>query len=266
MSYFERRLGAGLAGEPLWGLLQRPAAKKEARPRWEEAPVVRAAAVEGPVTAKVSRKDRGLRQFSIMVCDKLQHRRISTYNQIADDLIQDLRKEGQSSVAKNIRRRVYDALNVLLAVGVISKVPDKKVILWNGLQFNAHADLEQLDMKKQALQSRVHDLEEKLCDAIDRFLSRAAMLRFNKARAGHNKISFPLLVVATPTASQIQCSMNADRTDVTLTCNKPFDLKNQDDLAQRLFGGHEERHTLNGLLPPWAMTLYTQKRDTSKSV
>lgn len=32
---------------------------------------------------------------------------------------------------KNIRRRVYDALNVLLAIGVIQK--DKKTITWSGL-------------------------------------------------------------------------------------------------------------------------------------
>lgn len=265
MSYFERRFGAALAGERLWGMLPEPVLKKE-ETRREEAPLVRTVAAEAPVVTKASRKDRGLKQFSIMVCEKLQHHRISTYQQIADDLIQDLQEEGHASAAKNIRRRVYDALNVLLAVGVISKVPDKKVILWNGLQFNAHADLEQLDMKKQALQTRVHELEENLCDAIDRLLSRAAMLRFNKARAGHNRILFPLLVVATPTASQLKCSMNADRTDVTLTCSKPFDLRNQDDLVLRLFGGHEEHHTLNGLLPPWAIALYTQKRDTSKSV
>jgi len=32
---------------------------------------------------------------------------------------------------KNIRRRVYDALNVLMAMGIISK--DKKEITWIGL-------------------------------------------------------------------------------------------------------------------------------------
>jgi len=37
----------------------------------------------------------------------------------------------QLSEEKNIRRRVYDALNVLLAIKVITK--DKKLIKWSGM-------------------------------------------------------------------------------------------------------------------------------------
>ena len=43
---------------------------------------------------------------------------------------------------KNIRRRVYDALNVLMAMDIISK--EKKEIRWRGLPSNAKQDLELL--------------------------------------------------------------------------------------------------------------------------
>lgn len=43
---------------------------------------------------------------------------------------------------KNIRRRVYDALNVLMAMGIITK--DKKVIRWKGLPANSNDELESL--------------------------------------------------------------------------------------------------------------------------
>lgn len=43
---------------------------------------------------------------------------------------------------QNIRRRVYDALNVLMAMGIISK--GKKEIKWLGLPTNAKADIEAL--------------------------------------------------------------------------------------------------------------------------
>ena len=35
----------------------------------------------------------------------------------------------QGSQVKNLRRRVYDSLNVLLAVGILQKGPDKRVTL-----------------------------------------------------------------------------------------------------------------------------------------
>lgn len=43
---------------------------------------------------------------------------------------------------KNIRRRVYDALNVLMAMDIISK--DKKEIQWRGLPRTSLSDIEEL--------------------------------------------------------------------------------------------------------------------------
>ena len=43
---------------------------------------------------------------------------------------------------KNIRRRVYDALNVLMAMDIISK--DKKEIQWKGLPRTSANDIEEL--------------------------------------------------------------------------------------------------------------------------
>lgn len=43
---------------------------------------------------------------------------------------------------KNIRRRVYDALNVLMAMDIISK--DKKEIQWRGLPRTTVNDIEEL--------------------------------------------------------------------------------------------------------------------------
>ena len=48
---------------------------------------------------------------------------------------------------KNIRRRVYDALNVLMAMDIISK--DKKEIQWKGLPRTSLSDIEELKVCKQ---------------------------------------------------------------------------------------------------------------------
>ncbi len=64
-----------------------------------------------------------------------QAKSITTYNQVADELVNEFKKEDLTSGSmscdeKNIRRRAYDALNVLTAMEIISK--DKKHIRWNG--------------------------------------------------------------------------------------------------------------------------------------
>ena len=48
---------------------------------------------------------------------------------------------------KNIRRRVYDALNVLMALDIIAR--DKKEIWWKGLPNTNIKDLEEIKVGKQ---------------------------------------------------------------------------------------------------------------------
>lgn len=54
---------------------------------------------------------------------------------------------------KNIRRRVYDALNVLMAMDIISK--EKKEIRWKGLPSNAQHDIEVLNRDKRRLEANI---------------------------------------------------------------------------------------------------------------
>ncbi len=60
----------------------------------------------------------------------------TTYNEVADELVADMKAAadddgGGQYDEKNIRRRVYDAINVLMALDIITK--EKKVKrLWDG--------------------------------------------------------------------------------------------------------------------------------------
>lgn len=87
---------------------------------------------------KPDKAGKGLRHFSMKVCEKVQEKGKTTYNEVADDLVTEELKNNSYDTncdQKNIRRRVYDALNVLMAINVISK--DKKEIRWIGLPANS---------------------------------------------------------------------------------------------------------------------------------
>lgn len=84
---------------------------------------------------KPEKAGRGLRHFSMRVCEKVKEKGKTTYNEVADELVKEEFKEDSANCdQKNIRRRVYDALNVLMAINIISK--DKKEIRWLGLPTN----------------------------------------------------------------------------------------------------------------------------------
>nr|GMD48105.1 transcription factor-like protein DPB [Ipomoea batatas]GME17694.1 transcription factor-like protein DPB [Ipomoea batatas] len=117
---------------------------------------------------------RGLRQFSMKVCEKVESKGRTTYNEVdmnvicvtlcclfvdlwimpdtlvADELVAEFSDPNNSFASpdqqqydeKNIRRRVYDALNVLMAMDIISK--DKKEIQWKGLPRASVNDVEEL--------------------------------------------------------------------------------------------------------------------------
>ncbi|ETV68551.1 hypothetical protein, variant [Aphanomyces astaci] len=99
-----------------------------------------------PVSDKGS---KGLRHFSMKVCQKVEEKHVTTYNEVADELVHEFvtmrPAESVNYDEKNIRRRVYDALNVLMAMDIISK--EKKEIRWRGLPSNAKQDLELLQVK-----------------------------------------------------------------------------------------------------------------------
>jgi hypothetical protein len=80
------------------------------------------------------RPNKGLRHFSMKVCEKVESKGTTSYNEVADELVAELKDGGMDDGIcydeKNIRRRVYDAINVLMALDIIAK--EKKAIIWKG--------------------------------------------------------------------------------------------------------------------------------------
>ena len=102
---------------------------------------------------------RGLRHFSEKVAKKVQEKGHTTYQEVADELVYEYVVQNQPETLdngainfkkvehKNIRRRVYDALNVLMAMDIISK--KNKDIFWRGLPDSQdREDLKQLKREK----------------------------------------------------------------------------------------------------------------------
>eukprot|EP00166_Cyanidium_caldarium_P002450 ctg_2395.g575 len=109
------------------------------------------------------REEKGLRQFAVRVCEKVEQKGETDYEGVATELVQELLdaqaggERDRSSDDKNIRRRVYDALNVLCAIGVIRK--ERRRILWQGLPRPSQREMERL---RAQLRQRSEQQRQKL--------------------------------------------------------------------------------------------------------
>lgn len=185
---------------------------------------------------------KGLRHFSMMVCKKVEEKGTTTYNEVADELvakvIEDRKKEDPNGKydEKNIRRRVYDALNVLMAMDIITK--DKKSITWKGLPTSATQDLEMLtrerDFRRQEVERKRMALQELLIQQV----CFRNLVQHNRSRGepseGDNRIPLPFIIVNTHSSAVIQCNMSRDLTDVMFDFSMPFEINDDNTILKRL--------------------------------
>jgi len=153
------------------------------------------------------------------VCEKVESKGRTTYNEVADELVAEFSHPDyaaeQQFDEKNIRRRVYDALNVLMAMNIISK--EKKDITWRGLPANPEVDLEALSAEKLRIQLRLDKKEKHLADLVEQHSAFNALLSRNTAArlAGTcaelgSRIALPFILVQTMPSTLVEMSVSED--------------------------------------------------------
>jgi E2F/DP family winged-helix DNA-binding domain/Transcription factor DP len=261
----------------------------------------RASPATPPSTGGGSTKPyKGLRHFSMMVCKKVEEKGTTTYNEVADELVQHViserRKEQQQDASyhgsgsassasskfdeKNIRRRVYDALNVLMAMDIIIK--DKKAISWKGLPTTAHQDLDMLERERDYRQAQVLRKREALRELLVQQVCFRNLVAYNQRRGNSSgtsssgqaggtgatadaaattaanaaatgadhKIPLPFIIVNTHSTAVIQCNMSRDLTDVMFDFSQPFEINDDNTILKRLGMDKTSRTVLQEMLPP----------------
>uniref|UniRef100_A0A1D1Y1R9 Transcription factor-like protein DPB n=1 Tax=Anthurium amnicola TaxID=1678845 RepID=A0A1D1Y1R9_9ARAE len=267
---------------------------------------------------------RGLRQFSMKVCEKVQSKGRTTYNEVrckavsvdplpssgqprkfispdsgkyqlefttsprkmwtpweawhkvADELVAEFADPGSSLASpdqqqydeKNIRRRVYDALNVLMAMDIISK--DKKEIQWKGLPRTSLNDIEELKAERVALRNRIEkksaylqELEEQYV-GLQNLVERNEQL-YNSGIAPSGGVALPFILVQTRPHATVEVEISEDMQLVHFDFNStPFKLhddtyvlkamgfcerQNDDGTQQAIVNGGESSNSLSMYQP-----------------
>ena len=189
----------------------------------------------GMNTAEKEKGGKGLRHFSMKVCEKVESKGTTTYNEVADELVAEFSKPDdprfcadQAYDEKNIRRRVYDALNVLMAMDIISK--EKKEITWKGLPATAKQDdMEALRAEKARAQASIEKKNAYLLELVEQYKSYQALLQRNAARAAAgvvpSGIQLPFILVQTKPNATVEVEISEDQQVVHFDFNStPFQI------------------------------------------
>ncbi|KAM9009002.1 transcription factor Dp-2 isoform 3-T3 [Guaruba guarouba] len=179
---------------------------------------------ESKRSKKGDKNGKGLRHFSMKVCEKVQRKGTTSYNEVADELVLEftnsnshLATDSQAYDQKNIRRRVYDALNVLMAMNIISK--EKKEIRWIGLPTNSAQEcqnLEQIAFKNLVQRNQQNEQRNQGPPALN------------------STIQLPFLIVNTSKRTVIDCSISSDKFEYLFNFDNTFEIHDDSEVLKRM--------------------------------
>lgn len=185
------------------------------------------------------------------MCEKVKQKGTTTYNEVADELVAEFSADPIASRAafsggfmpdqepfdqKNIRRRVYDALNVLMAMNIISK--EKKEIKWIGLPTNAAQECVELEVEKQKRLEKIAMKKQQLRDLLLQQIAFKKLVERNKQQVtvpnANAIITLPFIVVNTDKKTIIDCSISNDKTEYLFNFDSTFEIHDDIEVLKRM--------------------------------
>lgn len=97
----------------------------------------------------------GLRAVTMLVVEMLRQKSAVSYEEIANDVCNRLRTTDEASEARNIRRRAYDVINVMAAVGFIRKHKKRLFSVQSLVDANGTVSMDVLVKEKEERKNRI---------------------------------------------------------------------------------------------------------------
>lgn len=160
----------------------------------------------------------GLKVITRMIHDIIKRERRCSYNLICSQL--KLLNE------KTTRRRIYDVLNIMKSLNIISK--DRRMYF---LVTKETPDLESVYGRKMAEIERVKGVR----DVFRRLVERNAALGKCDWKYGSENLHLPFLVVSTDKDAEIHIETNEDRTFFNFRCSRELELIEDIEVVKRIF-------------------------------
>uniref|UniRef100_A0A2S2NAK0 Transcription factor Dp-1 n=1 Tax=Schizaphis graminum TaxID=13262 RepID=A0A2S2NAK0_SCHGA len=198
---------------------------------------------KSPFKVRPIKANKGLRHFSKRVCDKVKTKMVTTYKEVADELVAECVGNRDSPTflydQKNIRRRVYDALNVLMALDIIAK--NKKDITWKGLPTGSIQNSVYLVQEKE---NRLNSVKRKLLALQEIIMQEVAIKRLVKRNQDvenefgpppHNTfVNLPFMAISANEDTSVEIEISEDQKQYEMSFNDKFSMVDDTEILKTM--------------------------------
>jgi len=168
---------------------------------------------------------RGLKHLTTLVKHIVCKRQPTSFKEVAVNLIDELIvTEGAERIKeeKNVRRRVYDAMNVLIAAGVLER--DGKSVTWKD-EWDA-VEIEEIRVELEKKRRKVDEKREKFKEVLNKYLAIQHLMNRNAQGKLTPAVHFPFIAVSTEDSSKNSMSIKVNKTcsNLQLKVKKPISM------------------------------------------
>jgi hypothetical protein len=153
---------------------------------------------------------------------------------------------------KIVRRKVADVLNVLTAMGIVTR--KKKSLTWVGIPLGSHASVEMRLSEGESLASRITKKRAELRDLYQQHIALHMLSEFNKARPVQvdekDRIHVPFVIINTLADAKIQCEIGEDNQQVVFHFDAPFTIRDDYDVLKDMGLHTALPHIIEAIVPP----------------
>ena len=218
---------------------------------------------------------QGLRSLSVQVLRYFQGKHQSTYREASTEIIrnsstkidwQQQQELGESSKSPSInqhhvKRRIYDIINVLVAMGVLEK--ERKILRWLGSPETKKVDSSpsssshaggvssgeprilpsSFDEELENIVSKVNAKRTLLSNLLMQQILLNELVKRNSKNPQANEknddeqqkiVNLPFIVVSTPPETKCDLAFSDDKRTLTATFNSPFEIHDDVEILLRL--------------------------------
>ncbi|XP_010340053.1 transcription factor Dp family member 3 [Saimiri boliviensis] len=189
---------------------------------------------------KVEKDGIGLQQFSMKVWEKVQKKGTTSSKEVVDELVAEFKAASNhlsphelAHDLKNVKRRIYDALNVLMAMNIISR--EGKMIKWIGLiglSTNSAQDWQSLQVERRKRLKRIKEKESQLQQLILQQIAFKNLVQKNRYAEEQGSqqpppssvIHLPFVTISSSKKGIVNCSISKDRFDYLFHFENAFEV------------------------------------------
>eukprot|EP00210_Caulerpa_lentillifera_P001065 g1027.t1 len=193
----------------------------------------------------------GLKNSSLRVREKVCQKRKTSYKEVAEELVSEIGL-GEASdrkslgEAENLKRRVYDVLNVFEAVGLIVK--DHKNVYWKGCTAPQPKKLHALESQMDKLKKRLQKRRLYLQQLVENYNAMVALAERNRrsltTEKQDQKLFLPFFLVHTPDYVSVGVTITKDSKSVQLDFQNADFQVHGDMWVLRQLGFHDQQTPL----------------------